>query len=325
VDAPLTGPVSYAVCAIMILSYVWGRFNTPPSNRSSTRRMLYWAGCTSYVLIALVLFAALSSLLQAAFWRKYLLGRAEDLPLPAPLIATLAMTTLLPTIPLLKHLDEWLLSLVFEWAKIPAEVKRVAAMMRERYFTVTEADLRSLERFFSEYNADTDMICLRGQADEGLELLQYRLTRVAKLYLEIQALTIIARYSRLFNETVAEYNELQRKAMDFVLLSNASLSTSVRLRALHDGADRPPSVADRRADDQLWERVYDELTRDRFITFARSCDDIFEAQALFLGPCCDRSRAKRLSSAGCGTSGSRYRANKRHSKRARPAPKARSV
>ena len=58
-----------------------------------------------------MLFAALSSLLDAGPWRKLLLGRADDPALPAPLIATLAMTTLLPAIPTLKRVDEWFLSI----------------------------------------------------------------------------------------------------------------------------------------------------------------------------------------------------------------------
>ena len=58
-----------------------------------------------------------------------LLGAADHPSLPASLIATLALTTLLPSIPALKRVDEWLLSVFLDWAEIPAGVKRRAAAM----------------------------------------------------------------------------------------------------------------------------------------------------------------------------------------------------
>ena len=96
--------LTYAACGLLIIAYAWARFNTPPSNRSSTRQTLYWSSAIGYMLSALVLFAVLSALLDAAPWRKLLLGKSDDPALPAPLIATLAMTTLLPAIPTLKRI-----------------------------------------------------------------------------------------------------------------------------------------------------------------------------------------------------------------------------
>ena len=50
--------LAYAACGGLIVVYALGRFNTPPSNRSSTRQALYWSSCLGYVLSALALFAA---------------------------------------------------------------------------------------------------------------------------------------------------------------------------------------------------------------------------------------------------------------------------
>src|SRR5579885_3173189 len=82
-------------CAALILVYAWDRFNTPSTNRSSTRRALYWEACLGYLVSALVLYAALSTLLGQADWRS-LLGLQEAPALPAPLLAALVMTTLMP-------------------------------------------------------------------------------------------------------------------------------------------------------------------------------------------------------------------------------------
>ena len=102
--------VADAACAGLILIYAWDRFNTPLSNRSSTRQTLYWWSCTGYMLSALMLFVILSLLLRFGPWRAALLGSADNASLPAPLIATLAMTTLLSSVPVLKDVDGWMLS-----------------------------------------------------------------------------------------------------------------------------------------------------------------------------------------------------------------------
>src|SRR5216683_2477068 len=97
-------------CGLLIIIYAWERFNTPPSNRSSTRRALYWSSCAGYIVTALTFFAVLSALLQVASWRTALLGKVDNLSLPAPLIAALAMTTLLSSCPVLKRLDSLILA-----------------------------------------------------------------------------------------------------------------------------------------------------------------------------------------------------------------------
>ena len=79
--------IPYSACALLIVIYAWGRFNTPPSNRSSTRQALYWWSGFGYVASALMLFAGLCFLLQAGEWRSALLGPADNAALPASLIA----------------------------------------------------------------------------------------------------------------------------------------------------------------------------------------------------------------------------------------------
>ena len=56
-------------------------------------------------------FAGLCFLLQAGEWRTRF-SAADNTALSAALMATLAMTTLLPSIPVLKRVDEWLLAAI---------------------------------------------------------------------------------------------------------------------------------------------------------------------------------------------------------------------
>ncbi len=257
--------LAYPACGLLILVYAWGRFNTPPSNRSSTRQALYWWSGLGYALSALVLFAGLSSLLEVGNWRTALLGPANQPSLPAPLIATLAMTTLLPSIPVLKRLDEWLLSVFLDWAEIPAEVKRRAAAMTPRSFEVTEKDVAELrETYGDEGDGHTWARHLRDRRGDGLELSQYRFTRVVKLYDRIRKLSAEPRYSRFFAEAEDEFAELDRKTAEFLRRSAASLTLAERQYALDERA------------------VFDELVLERREEFAQNCREIFIALGLFL-------------------------------------------
>jgi hypothetical protein len=276
VDRNLAG-LTYAACGLLIVAYAWARFNTPPSNRSSTRQALYWSSGVGYVLSTLALFAALSILLKAGPWRKLLLGPADDPSLPAPLIATLAMTTLLPAVPTLRRVDEWFLSIFLDWAEIPGEVRRRAAAMTLENFSVTKEDVAGLRQTYGEAGyGDTLARHLRRRGGEGLELSQQRLTRVVKLYDRLHRLSAESRYARFFAEAASEFDELDRKAVDFLRRAATSLTLAERLRAAEK------------------EGAYDELVQERREDFANGCRDIFRVLAVFLARAVLRSEASEM-------------------------------
>ena len=274
-DAMDQNHLTYAVCGLLIVAYAWARFNTPPSNRSSTRQALYWSSGIGYVLSALVLFAALSILLNAGPWRKFLLGPSDDPALPAPLIATLAMTTLLPSIPILKRIDEWFLSIFLDWAEIPGEVRRRAATMSFENFSVTKNDVATLKHACVEAGyGDTLVRHLReGGGGDGLELSQQRFTRVVKLYDRLCKLAGEPRYSRFFSEATSEFDELNRKAADFLRRGATSLTLAERLRTAEK------------------EGTYNELMQERREDFANGCRDTFRLLAVFLARAILRSES----------------------------------
>jgi hypothetical protein len=269
--------LTYAACGLLIVAYAWARFNTPPSNRSSTRQTLYWSSAIGYMLSALVLFAALSMLLNAGPWRKLLLGPSDDPALPAPLIAMLAMTTLLPAVPTLKRLDEWFLSIFLDWAEIPGEVRRRAAVMTLENFNVTSEDVAGLRQSYEEAGyGDTLVRHLRRRGGDGLAQSQARLTRVVKLYDCICKLAGEPRYSHFFAEAASEFDELDRKATDFLRRAATSLTLAERLR-----------VAEKVG-------TYDELVQERREDFANTCRDMFRVLALFLARAVLRSETSEM-------------------------------
>jgi hypothetical protein len=258
--------LAYFICGVLIILYAWDRFNTPASNRSSTRQALYRWGCVGYVVSALGLFAVLSILLEFGPWRTMLLGPVDKLSLPAPFIATLAMTTLLSSVPLLKRIDGWFLSTFLDWAAIPAEVKRRAATMTPHNFRVTEEEAKTLRDACSNGSYGSTLakhLCAR--CNDGMES-QYCLTKILRLYDRIKNLEGRSGYTRFFSGVADEFAALERKVTIFLRRSDISLTLAKRLR----------KVRGQNA------RAYQDLMEERRNTFAEDCRNLFGELALFL-------------------------------------------
>jgi hypothetical protein len=154
----------YIACGALIFVYALNRFNTSASKR-------YWAGSVGYAVTLLALFAALSFFLQVGFWRTMLLGPVDSLSLPPPLIATLVITALLPTFPVLKEIDGQLLS-----AFIPAELKRrVPTMTRvESPLAILETALSKRRELTPEEILVADRNIVMYEIDKRVEVLRTR-------------------------------------------------------------------------------------------------------------------------------------------------------
>ena len=259
--------LTYAACGFLIVVYASGRFNTPPRIYVPPLGIQSTGGAASaYVLSALALFAALSILLQnVTAWRTALLGPSNEPSLPAPLIATLAMTTLLLLSP--KRLDEWFLSSFSNGSRSPAEIKRRAAAMTPESFSVSREDVAELRQAYGDGSyGDTLARYLRRRGGEGPELAHYRLTRVVQA---ARPRPQISRGTRLWSvlqrsRQVSEFAELERHVAEFLHRAPASLALDARLRGIENAA------------------VFEELAQEPRDLFAQSCRDIFRELTLFL-------------------------------------------
>jgi hypothetical protein len=264
VEGSLTG-LTYFACALLIASYSWDRFNTPASNRSSTRRALYWSSFFGYLACALALFAMLAALLQVGAWRSALLGHEDDPGLPAPLMATLALTALLPSVPLLKRLDARILAAFHEWGEIPAEARRLAAEMTSKPLSVTDADVAELRTSYEDGSygdALGDQLVSSGES--GLQRSRLRLTRLLKLFDTVTRLAREENYGTFYDEADQEYAALKQHTGDFLRRSAVSLALAARLQCLET------------------QEVYEDLVRERRQAFAQACEQAFAELALFL-------------------------------------------
>ncbi len=257
-------------CAALILVYAWDRFNTPSTNRSSTRRALYWEACLGYLVSALVLYAALSALLGQADWRS-LLGLQEAPALPAPLLATLVMTTLMPRVPLVNQIDRRLLDFFLECAAIPAEAKRRAASLTPPSLSLTAADIDMLRGIYDDAYGDSFAAHLRDHGERGLERARLRFTRIVKIYAELQLLAELPRYSRFFAENADQFAALGEQVEKFIRSAVDKLDLAARLEAAASGP------------------AFDELMEERYDSFAEACREQFSAMARFLAQAVLRS------------------------------------
>ena len=261
--------IAYGLCALLVVGYAWDRFNTPASNRSSTLRALYWSSCAGYIMSALTLFGLLSAVFEMTPWRQAILGPKADSSVPAPLLATLAMTTLLTSFPPLKRLDQGLLAIFQEWGAIPAEVKRRVAAMTPSSFSVTEAEAEALQRAYRDtYGEGTPGAriaeFLRSDGAEGWQRSEYRFTRVVKLYDQFRRLATLRPYARFFADSAAEIDALDQRMARFLTDSLGALTLAARFRAVESGA------------------AYEEVMQERRETFASGCQDMFRDIARLL-------------------------------------------
>ena len=112
------GKIDLIVGTLFVLFHSANRFNTPSTNRSSTTAGRFFLALSVYCLAALLTylllvdFPHLVTLLAA--------GQPQDLPgfmkeLSSPLVMALLMTTLLPKLPLLSTVDQWICDSCVAW------------------------------------------------------------------------------------------------------------------------------------------------------------------------------------------------------------------
>jgi hypothetical protein len=131
-----------------VIVHAFERFNTPCTNRASTTALRYYITATIYSFIYLLIYYILSKY-------QYLLGAigisgASDIISDAKntlqgqphLLAALLLTVLLPKIPMLSSIDNWLRKQLNERADIPHEARRLSRELHNTEFNVPQ-DVRN--------------------------------------------------------------------------------------------------------------------------------------------------------------------------------------
>lgn len=134
--------VEFSLGALFVAINAYERFNTPPTNRSTTTPARYYSTALMYVSIACITFFVFS---------KYpalltLIG-GSNVPesvtkLPAALVAALVLSVLLDKMPFFAPLDSWLRQKLQHIANIPYEARRLSRRLLRAPFTI-ETDVRA--------------------------------------------------------------------------------------------------------------------------------------------------------------------------------------
>lgn len=129
------GKIDLIVGTLFVLFHSANRFNTPWTNRSSTTAGRFFLALGVYCLAALITYLLLVDFPHLVT----LLAAGQPAALPAfmeelssPLVMALLMTTLLPKLPLLSTVDQWILRQLRGMAAIPHEVRRLTAELRRQ-------------------------------------------------------------------------------------------------------------------------------------------------------------------------------------------------
>lgn len=230
--------------ALFIGFYAYKRYNTSRytgivENRSSTTFVRFAGFFGLYLLILFLIYWFLGSFVQTApdvFARLWplLTGTAQPMPpelageavtrLTGPIVSALMLTTLLPSLPLLKSFDRWLLEKFWDLGHIPTYVFRQADKLRRAPLTFSPADRNRIIG-----NAEKFGIPAEGFVFEESSSVEHRWIRLCHLMLHLEAWQGAAgpKYARFVQANDAEFEELR---LEFANISR-HLSSYAQRRA----------------------------------------------------------------------------------------------
>lgn len=134
--------------AVFVIIHAYDRFNTPCTNRASTTAARYHITAVIYFFIYLLIYYILTKyqyLLDAisVSGEPDIISDAKKTLQEQPrLLAALLLTVLLPKIPMLSSIDNWLRGQLYEHAAIPHEARRLSRELHNTEFNVPQ-DVRN--------------------------------------------------------------------------------------------------------------------------------------------------------------------------------------
>jgi hypothetical protein len=190
------------ICAVVVAFHAWDRYNTPETNRISTTRSLFLFTGAGYVSALLTLYLLLSEVaLKPGVW--LFLGLEGPKKILAdytspPVLAAVLLTVLLPNTPIVSSADRWLLERFRTWGRIPHGVRNLAHELDPQALHLTPADVNGLQEWIAAQGAVPDE--LAGIVSvEAPETARGSLTRVLRLYVELQKLEAASSYRIAFH------------------------------------------------------------------------------------------------------------------------------
>ncbi len=232
---------AHFLAAVLTVFYAGNRFATPKTLRSETTRFQYYSSYVTYVVSCLGLLMFLSWILAHKPALLGLLHASSPIPeelkgLDAPLVAALVLTTLLPSVPVLRDIDSAMLRFFHRMGAIPLGAVRWAQRMNMAQLTISDQLVADTKRYIANSTLLPDSLAAQLQPDFTLDNVRFRFTRCLALYVALSNLSGWAGYSADFPEERAAF---EKKMSSFFAQSVAffTLTNQLVQRQLDPAAD----------------------------------------------------------------------------------------
>jgi hypothetical protein len=254
--------IDLIVGGLFVLFHAGTRFNTPPSNRSSTTAARYFAGLFLYCLVSTGFYALLVSfphLLEFGLYGNEI-GTAPG-KISLPLLVALLLTVLLPKIPLLNSADKWVFEQLKYLSSIPGEVLRLSAELRKDDMKISIEEQEDVRQTLENDEFEgTDIVFEDDRSPASMW------TKLVVLLQKIEAWKSDRRMARLVATSQSELQNLRDRQQ--ALSSKAKTCFHLIREDIEDGCNGKTHRATLRYKEDFIERV-EQLTQDTYDFIAR--------------------------------------------------------
>jgi hypothetical protein len=232
---------AHLVAGVLTAFYAGNRFATPRTLRSETTRFQYYSSYVTYVVSCIGLLMFLSWILAHKPALLGILYSPSPIPeelkgLDAPLVAALVLTTLLPSVPVLRDIDSALLRFFHRMGAIPLGAVRWAQRMNMTQLTISEKLVADTKLYIANSTLLPDSLAAQLQPDFNLDSVRFRFTRCLALYVALNNLPGWTGYSADFPEERAAF-EKKMSSLFAQSVAFFTLTTQLVQRQLEPAAD----------------------------------------------------------------------------------------
>ena len=232
---------AHLVAGVLTAFYAGNRFATPRTLRSETTRFQYYSSYVTYVISCIGLLMFLSWILAHKPALLGILYSPSPIPeelkgLDAPLVAALVLTTLLPSVPVLRDIDSALLRFFHRMGAIPLGAVRWAQRMNMTQLTISEKLVADTKLYIANSTLLPDSLAAQLQPDFNLDSVRFRFTRCLALYVALNNLPGWTGYSADFPEERAAF-EKKMSSLFAQSVAFFTLTTQLVQRQLEPAAD----------------------------------------------------------------------------------------
>jgi hypothetical protein len=198
--------------SFVVVLYAFDRFENPIPSHGTTTFFRYWVALTGYAMSMFFLYLILAgAFTDVSSILGLLTGTAtkkigNDLrELPGPLFSALLLTSLLPHIPYLKHIDNWVKEGFQRLGNIPLEVRILSKKLYHTRVSFTpELEERLLDTLDS-FKIDPNLLYERQNS------FKHRWARVVVLYALVRQWESKRNYVRYVEKHENEFKEICRR------------------------------------------------------------------------------------------------------------------